>query len=137
MCISHYLNLGSKQYIDALERYKQNVNSIIKAFKPSSDVIIALSQSIKHIDKIIQDRKANEEHGREIINRVADPEARQLLTLYYCERKSWEEVGEMMYISEHTVFNKRKKALELFDQSEADFNACFGVASDSLTFDTP
>lgn len=119
MCISNYFG-NYKEEIDALERYKQKIIAYKNGFNPSSDVLFVMSESIKYIDKIIQDRKTIEEHGREIINRVPDPEARQLLTLYYCERKTWQQIADIIYLSEQTIYRRRAKALELFEIAEAE-----------------
>lgn len=46
-----------------------------------------------------------------IINHVADPTEREILSLYFIDGESWKEVGKTLHYSESAIMVHRRKAL--------------------------
>ena len=111
MCISHYLNLGSKQYIDALERLKRKTEKNYKSIPAARGLECA-------IDEYITEERRKQARGLEIIASVSDPTARDLLLYRYRDALPWQTITEIMLYSEKQIFRLHKKALEQFDAAE-------------------
>ena len=111
MCISHYLNEGSKQYIDALERLK------LKTRTKYQETFSGLELE-RIIDLYITKERRKQARGLEIIASVSDPTARDLLLYRYRDALPWQTITEIMLYSERQVLRLHKKALEQFDAAE-------------------
>lgn len=112
MCISYYLNVGSKHYIDALERLKRKLQTKYNGI-PSA---LELERTI---DIYISEEQRKQQKGLEIIASVSDPTARDLLLYRYRDALPWQTIADKMTYSDKHVFVIHKKALELFDKAEA------------------
>ena len=112
MCISHYLNAGSKQYIDALERLKRKIQT------KYSGIPSALELE-RIIDTYISEEQRKQRKGLEIIASVSDPTARDLLLYRYRDALPWETIAVKMMYSDKYIFVLHQKALEQFNTAEA------------------
>lgn len=113
MCISNYFE-DKENKIKALETYRQKLEAEEK------ETNINNFPFLQRIAEVIRKEKETRARGLAIISSVPDPEARQLLTLYYCERKTWQQIADIFYLSEQTIYRRRAKALELFERAEAE-----------------
>ena len=112
MCISHYLNAGSKQYIDALERLKRKIQTKYNGIPSALELE-------RIIDTYISEEQRKQRKGLEIIASVSDPTARDLLLYRYRDALPWQTITKIMLYSERQVLRLHKKALEQFDAAEA------------------
>ena len=112
MCISHYLNAGSEQYINALERLKDTLQAKYK----NTQAVLELRRDI---DKYIAEEEKKRQKGLEIIASVSDPTARELLLYRYRDALPWQQITDIFMYSDKHIFVLHKKALELFDKAEA------------------
>ena len=112
MCISLYLNEGSRQYIDALERLQ------LKTRTKYQDTFSDGLELERTIDEYIIKERRRQARGLEIIASVSDPTARDLLLYRYRDALPWQTITEIMLYSERQVLRLHKKALEQFDAAE-------------------
>lgn len=65
----------------------------------------ALKSKLEQIEALVDDAEKE-------IDQIADPEMRAILRLYYIEGKSYDEIGDILFISKATVHRRLKANYE-------------------------
>ena len=118
------LRLECERLRERLKEKRQEIYSVRVAVSDcagirSGDISDKVERAVELIDSLthfyaekIARMEGEEREIAEWISRISDSENRSILFMHYIECRTLEEIGEKLFLSERTVWNRRNAALD-------------------------
>lgn len=75
-------------------------------------VVEMMESAVNFYTRRLEEAEQSEHRILELIDRIGDSEERTVILMHYIEGKTFLDIGEALYISERTVCNRHRAAIE-------------------------